>query len=85
MTHVADADKECGRRSKGDTLCGKEISIRKLVTNGSTCPECFALDFVNVEALMKSLDSIGRYVEICMDRWGLIRARRAFNRRRWRK
>jgi hypothetical protein len=81
VTHIPSRE-NCNRRGKLATACGRESSVRKIVTDNASCPDCFGLDFVRKEAVLRGEETIMEYVERCMDRGGLIRSERAFHRRR---
>ena len=85
MTHIPNCDKESGRRGKLATACGREISVRKIVTDNASCPHCSGLDDALRELVFRGEETIMEYVDRYLDRGALIRVGRVFGRRRWRK
>lgn len=84
MTHIPSG-KECRRGGKLSTVCGREISARKMVSHHASCVECDALDLDGDAAWVDSWKSIEAWVELSTDRWALIRSTRALHRKRRRK
>lgn len=84
MTHIPDLSKVSTRPGKAVTLCGREISFRKLSPAAPDCLQCWEVDEPAYCAVLAGEAALAEWAEMNSKRSAYIRHLKIVRRRRHR-